>query len=212
MLNVSPFEKCFLTTNSNKVRTVSIRIFSEQLGLRKYSTRGYNKTHNKLQSPVPIVLKILFSRPETKPVSFFLAFKSGTMWKFKQKGCQENKANIRFSSTSLKLESAIHKKLFKKKLPPFSCCIVIFSKDIQQAHLIGLSVHMLNFKIVHKFSLSKSWLNYPSRKEHNGLEKEFLFKPTKKESLLTTSNHVRKSQFELFMEIKQDTSHSWQVT
>ena len=112
MLNVSPFEKCFLTTNSNKVRTLSIRIFSEPLGLRKYSTRGYNKTHNKLQSPVPIVLKILFSRPETKPVSFFLAFKSGTMWKFKQKGCQENKANIRFSSTSLKLESAIHKKLF----------------------------------------------------------------------------------------------------
>ena len=50
MLNVSPFAKCFLTTNSNKVRTLSIRIFSEPLGLRKYSTRGYNKAHNKLQS------------------------------------------------------------------------------------------------------------------------------------------------------------------
>ena len=85
MLNVSPFEKCFLTTNSNKVRTLSIRIFSEPLGLRKYSTRGYNKTHNKLQSRMfsprcsqNSILCVLFLtfclgyRPETKPLSFFL--------------------------------------------------------------------------------------------------------------------------------------------
>ena len=50
MLNVSPFEKCFPTTNSNKIRKLSVRMFSEPLGLRKYSTRGYNKTRNKLQS------------------------------------------------------------------------------------------------------------------------------------------------------------------
>ena len=86
MLNVSPFEKCFLTTNSNKVRTLSIRIFSEQLGLRKYSTRGYNKTHNKLQSRMfssrcsrnsilCVCVFLTFSlgcRPETKPLSFLL--------------------------------------------------------------------------------------------------------------------------------------------
>ena len=64
------------------------------------------------------------------------------------------------------------------------------------------------------FSLSKSWLNYPLRKQHKGITKEFFFPPTKKERLLTTSNHVEKSQFELFMEIKQlnenteNTSHS----
>ena len=34
ILNVSPFEKCVLTTSSNKVRTLSIRIFSEPLGLQ----------------------------------------------------------------------------------------------------------------------------------------------------------------------------------
>ena len=50
MLNVSPFEKCFLATSSNKVRTLSTSIFSEPLGLRKYSRRGLSKTHNKLQS------------------------------------------------------------------------------------------------------------------------------------------------------------------
>ena len=43
MLNASPFEKCFLTTNSNKVKTLS-----EPLESRTYSTRGYNKTQNKL--------------------------------------------------------------------------------------------------------------------------------------------------------------------
>ena len=85
MLNVSPFEKCFPTTNSNKVRKLSVRIFSEPLGLRKYSTRGYNKTHNKLQSRMfssrcfqNSILCFFFQtfcligyRPETKPLSFF---------------------------------------------------------------------------------------------------------------------------------------------
>ena len=60
------------------------------------------------------------------------------------------------------------------------------------------------------FSLSKSWLNYPSQKEHNGIAKEFFFPSTKKQQLPTTSNHLRKSQFELFMEKKRPTENTSQ--
>ena len=112
MLNVSPFEKCFLTTNSNKVRTLSIRIFSEPLGLRKYSTRGYNKTHNKLQSRMfssrcsqnsilCFFYFLLRLSSRNKAAIFLFAFKSGKMWTFMRMGCQGNEANIRFSSMSL---------------------------------------------------------------------------------------------------------------
>ena len=115
MLNVSPFEKCFLTTNRNKVRTLSIRIFSEPLGLRKYSTRGYNKTHNKLQSRMfssrcsrnSILCVCVFFNfflrlsPRNKAAIFPFAFKSGKMSTFMRMGCQGNEANIRFSSMSL---------------------------------------------------------------------------------------------------------------
>ena len=114
MLHVSPFEKCFLTTNRNKVRTLSIRIFSEPLGLRKYSTQGYNKTHNKLQSRMfssrcsrnsilCVCFFNLFLRlsPRNKAAIFPFAFKSGKMSTFMRMGCQGNEANITFSSMSL---------------------------------------------------------------------------------------------------------------
>ena len=53
-------------------------------------------------------------------------------------------------------------------------CIIIFSKDIQQAHLIGLSVHMLNFKKVRKCFLFQKvgWIIH-RKKNITGLQKNF---------------------------------------
>ena len=48
------------------------------------------------------------------------------------------------------------------------------------------------------FSLSKSWLNYPSRKEHNGIAKEFFFPPTTKERLLTKFKSRKKITIRTF--------------
>ena len=68
MLNVSPFEKCFLTTNSNKVKTLS-----EPLGSRKYSTRAYNKTQNKL------LLRMFSSRCSQNSI-LFVCFINFLLW------------------------------------------------------------------------------------------------------------------------------------
>ena len=81
------------------------------------------------------------------------------------------------------------KNFLKNTLAVFSLyCYILYRYSTSSSHQTSSQM----------FSLSKSWLNYPSRKEHNGIAKEFFFPPTTKERLLTKFKSRKKITIRTF--------------